>query len=76
VCGDIVFANGGTVALSRIGSGVLTPVNSRLLAPFNPFTTVPVLGVNWNYNANFGMPLNRFAFNTPRMFRVSFGVRF
>jgi hypothetical protein len=34
-----------------------------------------VLGVNWNYNANFGTPLNRFAFTTPRML-ASFGVRF
>jgi outer membrane receptor protein involved in Fe transport len=75
-CGDTVFANGGIVALNRIGSGVLTPVNSLSLVPFNPLTTMPVRGVNWNYNANFGAPLNRFAFTTPRMFRMSFGVRF
>jgi hypothetical protein len=54
----------------------LTPVNTASLTPFNPFTTTPVRGVNWNYNANFGTPLNRFAFTTPRMFRISFGVRF
>ena len=43
---------------------------------YDPFTTTPVLGVNWNYGANFGTPINRFAFTTPRTFRISFGVRF
>jgi outer membrane receptor protein involved in Fe transport len=75
-CGDTVFANGGPVALNRIGSGVLTPANNMSMVSFNPLTTTPVQGVNWNYNANFGAPLNRFAFTTPRMFRMSFGVRF
>ena len=49
-CGADVFNNGGGVALSRIGSGVLTPVSTPSLTPFNPFTTTPVQGVNWNYN--------------------------
>ena len=75
-CGGDVFNNGGGVALNRIGSGVLTPVNSPALAPFNPFTTTPVQGVNWNYNTNFGTPLNRFAFTSPRTFRMTFGLRF
>ena len=75
-CGGTVFSNGGAVALNTIGSGVLTPVSTASLAPFNPLTTKPERGVNWNYNANFGAPLNRFAFTTPRMFRLSFGLRF
>jgi hypothetical protein len=75
-CGGDVFSNGGSVALSRIGSGVLSPVGTSPLTRFNPFTETPVQGVNWNYNPNFGTPLNRFAFTTPRMFRMSFGVRF
>ena len=75
-CGGDVFNNGGGVALNRIGSGVLTPVNSPALAPFNPFTTTPEQGVNWNYNTNFGTPLNRFAFTSPRTFRMTFGLRF
>jgi len=70
------FVNGGAVALANIGSGMLAPPNSTAMAPFNPFTTTPVQGVNWNYNANFGAPLNRFAFTSPRSFRLSFGVRF
>ncbi len=75
-CGSDVFNNGGNMAVSRIGSGVLNPVNSSALRPFNPFTETPVEGVNWNYNTNFGTPLNRFAFTSPRTFRMSFGVRF
>jgi outer membrane receptor protein involved in Fe transport len=75
-CGSDVFNNGGNMAVSRIGSGVLNPVNSASLRAFNPFTETPVLGVNWNYNTNFGTPLNRFAFTSPRTFRMSFGVRF
>ena len=64
------------MALNRIGSGVLAPVGASTLARFNPFTETPVQGVNWNYNPNFGTLLNRFAFTAPRMFRMSFGVRF
>jgi outer membrane receptor for ferrienterochelin and colicin len=75
-CGADVFNNGGGVALSRIGSGVLNPINTPSLQAFNPFTTTPVQGVNWNYNANFGTPVNRFAFTSPRTFRMSFGLRF
>src|SRR4029450_675477 len=45
-CGADVFNNGGGVALSRIGSGLLNPVNSPLMQAFNPFTTTPVQGVN------------------------------
>lgn len=75
-CGGTVLENGGGIALNRIGSGVLTPVNTRSLPQFNPLTETPVQGVHWNYAPNFGTPLNRFAFSTPRMFRLSFGLRF
>ena len=76
-CGGTVFVNGGGVALNTIGSGVLTPITTpATLARFDPFTETPVQGVNWNYGANFGTPVNRFAFTSPRMFRLSFGVRF
>ena len=75
-CGGTVFSNGGGVQSNRIGSGVLSPVNNTTMVKFDPFNTTPVQGVNWNYNNNFGTPLNRFAFTTPRTFRVSFGVRF
>jgi outer membrane receptor protein involved in Fe transport len=80
-CGGTIFQNGGNGQLNTIqgasaGESVLTPLNTATLARFNPLTTTPVLGTNWNYNANFGTPKNRFAFTSPRAFRLTFGVRF
>jgi outer membrane receptor protein involved in Fe transport len=45
-------------------------------AAFNPFTTTPVRGVNWDLGPSFGEPSSRFAYQTPRTFRMSFGARF
>jgi hypothetical protein len=75
-CGDSVFNNGGPVLLTRIGQTVLTNSNTPSLAKFNPLTDVPVQGVNWNFGPNFGTALSRMAYTSPRMLRVSFGVRF
>jgi hypothetical protein len=80
-CGQTVFASGGILALNTISGGtpgqsVLTSLNSAALVKFNPFTTTPAQGVNWNLAPAFGTPTNRFAYDSPRMFRVSFGVRF
>jgi hypothetical protein len=71
-CGAAVFSNGGATDLTTIGQGV----NVIAAQPFNPFTSKPVRGVNWDYNANFGTPLNALAYTSPRMFRFSVGVRF
>jgi hypothetical protein len=80
-CGGTVFQNGGTLQLNTISGGtpgqsVLTPLTTATLAKFNPFTTTPVQGVNWNLAPAFGTPLNRSAFDSPRTFRLTFGVRF
>jgi outer membrane receptor protein involved in Fe transport len=80
-CGGTIFGNsnghGGGVTQTRIDQTVRTNVSHpALYAAFDPFTTTPVQGVNWNYGPNFGKGLNRFAYTTPRMFRMSFGVRF
>jgi hypothetical protein len=45
-------------------------------AAFNPFSVRPVQGVNWDLGPTFGDPSSRFAYQTPRTFRMSFGVRF
>jgi len=73
--------NGGNIQTSRIsgataGQSIQTPTNTATMAKFNPFTTVPVQGVNWNLASSFGTPLNRFAYTSPREFTLSFGVRF
>jgi outer membrane receptor for ferrienterochelin and colicin len=76
-CGGSVFVNGGTVANGNIDTTVRTAVNAAATYQrFNPFTTTPVQGVNWDYGTNFGKALNRFAYTTPRQVRMSFGLRF
>jgi hypothetical protein len=76
-CGDSVFNNGGGVDLpNRINTSVLTASNSALYQRFNPFSSTPVQGTNWQYGQDFGKPLTRFAYASPRTFRLSFGVRF
>lgn len=76
-CGDTVFVNGGAVTATRIDRSFRDNVtHPALYQPFNPFTTTPVRGTQWDLGPNFGKALNRFAYTTPRMFRVSFGVRF
>lgn len=81
-CGSTVFgtgsaANAGGVNIQRIDTTVLTPgTTAARFALFNPFTTTPVQGVNWDFGPNFGKAANRFAYTTPRTLRLSFGVRF
>jgi carboxypeptidase family protein/TonB-dependent receptor-like protein len=72
-----VFADGGAVMANRIDQTVRTAItNPALYQAFNPFTTTPVRGVNWDYGPNFGAAINRFAYTTPRTLRITFGVRF
>lgn len=80
-CGASVFSNGGSTDLTTIGQAIRTPRNASALYPaFNPFTTTPVQGVNWDFNttpgAAFGSALNHFAYTSPRILRFSAGVRF
>ena len=76
-CGGTVFQNGGATTQTRIDTTTLTPVNTPArFATFNPFTTTPVRGVNWDYGPNFGKPVNRLAYTSPRQLRFSVGVRF
>jgi Carboxypeptidase regulatory-like domain/TonB dependent receptor/TonB-dependent Receptor Plug Domain len=75
-CGGTVFNNGGGSDIRTINTAVLTAANSGTLQPFDPFTTTPVRGVNWNLGPTFGAAVNRFAYTSPRTFRFNFGVRF
>ncbi len=76
-CGGTVFANGGGVTQTRIDQTIRTSVSHpALYTSFNPFTTSPVQGVNWDFAPTYGTALNRFAYTTPRQLRVGFGVRF
>ena len=81
VCGGTAFGTGaaqnaGGYNIQRIDTTTLTPVTTATLAAFNPFTTTPVQGTNWNLGPNFGKAISRFAYTTPQSMRVSLGVRF
>jgi hypothetical protein len=76
VRGTTVGADGGPVSLTRSDQTVRTSFTSPLYQPFNPFTSTPVRGVNFDYGPKFGKAINRFAYTTPRTVRITFGVRF
>ncbi|HJQ37625.1 MAG TPA: TonB-dependent receptor [Thermoanaerobaculia bacterium] len=59
-----------------VNGTVLVRRTSPALTAFNPFTTTPVEGVHYVKPANFGQPTNREAYQDPREYRISFGVRF
>jgi hypothetical protein len=71
-----VFNQAGISNAGAVDQSVLTASNSSQLKPFNPFTTTPVQGVNWDLGPNFGRPLTRLAYQTPRTSGVSLGFRF
>lgn len=65
----------------RIGIDSSTTVNTRASAGapfqnFDPRTTDPVLGTHYAYAANFGQAIGRDAYQLPRTFRFSVGLRF
>jgi hypothetical protein len=73
-CGDSVFNNGGVSNLTKINQAVrVIPA-----APFNPFTSTPVLTVNYDIPTatTFGTAIDALAYTSPRIFRFSVGVRF
>jgi TonB dependent receptor len=75
-CGGSAFTNGGTTDLTTIGQAIRTGRTAASLATFNPFTTAPVKGMNWDVTPAFGTALSHLAYTTPRLFRFSVGVRF
>ena len=81
-CGATAFATGspgnaGGVNIQRLNTAVLTPVSTPArFAAFDPFTTTPARGANWDLGPIFGLATSRFAWTTPRSARITFGVRF
>jgi hypothetical protein len=71
-----VFNQAGISNGAAVDQSILTANNTSALQRFNPFTTVPVRGVNWDYGPNFGKPLTRLAYQTPRTAGFSLGFRF
>ena len=56
--------------------GVSTAAYDPSLKPFDPFHEKPVEGVHWAKSPTFGQALTPDAYQQPRTFRVSLGVRF
>ena len=72
-----VFNNHAVINSQYLNLAVPTNVSAPgQYAAFNPFTETPVRGVNWDLGPSFGEPSSRFAYQTPRTFRISFGARF
>jgi outer membrane receptor protein involved in Fe transport len=76
--GDLLnaFNAHGIADPTRISTTVTTAATSSAYQPFNPFTEAPVRGVHYDLAANFGQALNDLAYQTPRTYRFSVGLRF
>jgi hypothetical protein len=88
--GDLlnVFSNQGVEDLNFVNRTVLTQANSTCLQTaagptpgarclaFNPFTETPVEGIHYRKDPNFGNPNNFQAYQLPRTYRLSVGLRF
>jgi Carboxypeptidase regulatory-like domain len=68
-----VFNN---AAVTRGDIAILTRFNNTAYAAFNPFTTSPVHGVNWDYGPSFGQPQAYDDYQQARLFSFSAGIRF
>jgi outer membrane receptor for ferrienterochelin and colicin len=68
-----VFNNG---ARTRGDIGINTRLNNAAYQVFNPFTTAPIQGVNWDYSPTFGQPQAFDDYQPARVFSFSAGVRF
>ncbi|MBK9061756.1 MAG: TonB-dependent receptor [Acidobacteria bacterium] len=61
--------------------GVSTTVRTAVNVPggyqkFNPFTSAPAQGTNWDYSSTFGRARNNLDYQLPRTFTLAAGVRF
>jgi hypothetical protein len=76
--GDLlnVFNEDAIADPQRLGTGISTAANAQDLAPFDPYTTTPIEGTHYRRAANFGQPLNNLAYQQPRTYRFSLGMRF
>ena len=64
-----------TVLTRRQSTCIQSNSTSRCLA-FNPFKETPQEGINWQKAPTFGQPISASAYQLPRTYRVSIGVKF
>lgn len=63
-------------ARTRGDIAINTRVNNAAYQAFNPFTTTPGQGVNWDFSPTFGQPVNFDDYQPARLFSFSVGLRF
>jgi hypothetical protein len=56
--------------------GTRARINNATYQAFNPFTTTPVKGVNWDYSPTFGQPQAFDDYQTAELFSFSVGIRY
>ncbi|HEX6158806.1 MAG TPA: hypothetical protein VF111_01485, partial [Thermoanaerobaculia bacterium] len=84
-----VFHNDGIADPQRLGTTVSTAATSTAFLPFDPARQRPVecprgtaasactaMGAHYQLAPNFGQPLNDLAYQRPRTWRISLGLRF
>jgi hypothetical protein len=73
--GDVLnlFDNAAVVSPDTV---VMTGFTTSGLRQFNPFTEVPVQGVNYRLSPTFGKATGPESYQTPRTFQLSLGARF
>ena len=64
-----------TILTRRNSNCLQTGTTTRCVA-FNPFTETPEEGKHWQKGSLFGQPTSQFAYQNPRMYRFSVGLRF
>jgi hypothetical protein len=64
-----------TILTRRNSNCLQTGTTTRCVA-FNPFNEQPVEGKHWQKGSAFGTPTSQFAYQSPRTYRFSLGVRF
>jgi len=72
----IVSNLSNNAARQRGDIGINTRFNNTAYQAFNPMTTTPVKGVNWDYSTTFGQPQAFDDYQAARQFSFSLGVRF
>jgi hypothetical protein len=70
------FNNAAVIAGNATVLTAASPGSLTTLQPFNPFTTQPVHGANWEYGPSFGQPNGVDNYQAARTFSFSVGVRF
>jgi outer membrane receptor for ferrienterochelin and colicin len=71
---DVRYFN--TTVLTNDNGAACVQSGGGTCAPFNPFTETPVEGVHWVKGPLFGQANNPLAFQQPRTYRLSVGLRF